>query len=120
MLNFNSVLITSENPSQLVDFYKKILQKDVEWTGGNFHAFQAGVGGLVIGPHDQVKGKNPNPPRMMLNFATDDVEGEFQRIKDLGVTVIAEPYEPMEEAEGWIATFEDPDGNYFQLMTPYK
>jgi predicted enzyme related to lactoylglutathione lyase len=29
--------------------------------------------------------------------------------------VIAEPYAI---GEGWIATLADPDGNYFQLMTP--
>lgn len=34
--------------------------------------------------------------------------------------VIAEPYHPEEEEDdssGKIATFEDPDGNYFQLMS---
>ena len=42
---------------------------------------------------------------------------EFARIKKLGAKVIKEPYE-MEKM--WIATFADPDGNYFQLMSPWK
>jgi predicted enzyme related to lactoylglutathione lyase len=25
-----------------------------------------------------------------------------------------------ENTGGWIATFADPDGNYFQLMTPWE
>ncbi len=25
-----------------------------------------------------------------------------------------------ENTDGWIATFSDPDGNYFQLMTPWE
>jgi predicted enzyme related to lactoylglutathione lyase len=32
--------------------------------------------------------------------------------------VVQEPYQPGEEPEGWIATFSDPDDNYFQLMSP--
>lgn len=55
----------------------------------------------------------------MLNFDTDDVKGEFDRIKKLGVAVIAEPYQ-MEGFDMWIATFADPDGNFFQLMTPWE
>jgi predicted enzyme related to lactoylglutathione lyase len=32
--------------------------------------------------------------------------------------VVAEPYS-FEQAPGtWIATFSDPDGNYFQLVSP--
>jgi predicted enzyme related to lactoylglutathione lyase len=44
------------------------------------------------------------------------VKAEFERIKDLGAEVVAEPYEP---GEGMLmCTFADPDGNYFQLMSP--
>jgi predicted enzyme related to lactoylglutathione lyase len=28
------------------------------------------------------------------------------------------PYPPGEEPDGWIATFSDPDDNYFQLVSP--
>ena len=54
---------------------------------------------------------------MILNFETKEVKEEFERIKETGATVIKEPYE-MQGA--WIATFADPDGNYFQLMTPWE
>jgi predicted enzyme related to lactoylglutathione lyase len=53
----------------------------------------------------------------MINFETQQVKEEFERIKALGSTVIKEPYE-MEG--GWIATLADPDGNYFQLVTPME
>jgi predicted enzyme related to lactoylglutathione lyase len=32
--------------------------------------------------------------------------------------VIRDPYNPDQEPEGLIATFADPDDNYFQLMSP--
>jgi predicted enzyme related to lactoylglutathione lyase len=37
----------------------------------------------------------------------------------LGTRVVAEPYR-MGEGDMWIATFADPDGNYFQLMSPWE
>jgi predicted enzyme related to lactoylglutathione lyase len=46
------------------------------------------------------------------------VKGEFDRIKGLGAAVQQEPYQPGGAEEMWIATFEDPDGNYFQLASP--
>jgi hypothetical protein len=32
------------------------------------------------------------------------------------------PYQPDKERDSnaWLATFADPDGNYFQLLTPMK
>lgn len=46
------------------------------------------------------------------------MKGEAERIKGLGVTVQHEPYQPGGNANMWLATFEDPDGNYFQLASP--
>jgi len=88
--------------------------EDNGWFG-----FRVGDGSLAIGPHSEVKGKNPQPGRIMLNFATADVNGEFERIKALGAEVVAEPYEP--GGGGMVmCTFADPDGNYFQLTTPWE
>jgi predicted enzyme related to lactoylglutathione lyase len=58
-----------------------------------------------------------NPERIIINFETDDVKGEFERIKDLNAEIISDPYEM---GGMWIATFADPDGNYFQLVSPWK
>lgn len=118
MLNFNSILIFTENPSELASFYEKVFQKEPDWKEGEYSGFQAGSGFLTIGPHDKVIGKNQNPERLLVNFETEDVRGEFDRIKELGAKVITEPYNPGESPEMLIATFEDPDGNYFQLMSP--
>lgn len=120
MLNLNSLLIFSDNPKVLLDFYKKVVGKDPNWTGGDFAGFKIGDGYLMVGPHDKVKGKNKTPERLMFNLQTEDVKGEFTRIKKLGAQVIAEPYQPGEEPSMWLATFADPDGNYFQLASPME
>ena len=119
MLNFSSTLLFSENPQKLIDFYKKVFEKDPDMVMEDYAGFVMGKGFFSIGPHDKVKGKNTHPERVLFNFETEDVKGEFERIKKLGADVIAEPY-TMGDANSWIATFADPDGNYFQIMTPWK
>ena len=117
MLNFNSIMIGTDDPKGLTDFYTKVLGKPT-WEDSGFTGWQAGDGALMIGPHSEVKGRNEMPGRIILNFVTPDVKREFERIKDLGVTVQHEPYQPGGAPDMWLATFEDSDGNYFQLASP--
>ena len=118
-MNLNSILIGSEHPKALVDYYTELFGKP-GWEGGEFTGWPIGGGFLVVGPHNEVKGKNPDPGRILWNIETPDVKAEFDRLKAAGATVIQEPYHPGEEPKGWIATFADPDGNYFQLMSPME
>src|SRR5438874_2156197 len=120
MLSLNSLLLFSENPAKLAEFYKKVLQKDPEWEDHGYSGFGVGKGMLMIGPHDKVHGKNKNPERLIFNFETKDVEEEFERLKKLGATIVKEPYHPMEADKMLIATLADPDGNFFQLATPME
>ena len=55
---------------------------------------------------------------MIWNIESADVKGDFERLKAAGATVVQEPYSPGVAPEAWIATFSDPDGNYFQLTSP--
>lgn len=120
MLNFNSLLVFSEKPETLVDFYKKVFQKEPDMSGGGFSGWKIGASFFAIGPHSNVHGKSQNPERLMFNFETEDVKGEFERIKSLGANVVALPYQPSEMENMEIATLADPDGNYFQLASPMK
>lgn len=73
---------------------------------------------LSVGPHSEVNGKTQEPERIMFNLETTEVQKEFGRISKIdGVKVIKARYEM---GGAWIATLADPDGNYFQLMTPWK
>lgn len=117
MLNLNTVMIGSEDPKELNAFYTKVLGAP-GWEGGGFVGWQAGSGWLMVGPHSDVKGRNEMPGRIMVNFETSDVKAEFERIKGVGARVQQEPYQPGEAPEMWLATFEDPEGNYFQLASP--
>jgi predicted enzyme related to lactoylglutathione lyase len=116
-MDLNSILIGSEDPQRLVDYYTKLLGEPA-FSEGGFTGWPIGSGFVTVGAHSEVKGRNPNPGRVIWNIETPDVQEVFDKLKAAGGIVVAEPYS-FEGAPGsWIATFEDPDGNYFQLMTP--
>jgi predicted enzyme related to lactoylglutathione lyase len=120
MLKLNSILLCSEDPQKLADFYSDVFNREPDWQDYGYFGFAFGKFMLSIGPHDKVKGINKHPERVLINFDTYEVKEEFERIKTLGTKVIAEPYKMGEDSDTWIATFADPDGNYFQLMTPWE
>ena len=116
-MNLNSILIGSEDPKALTDYYTRLFGTP-GWADGGYTGWQIGTGAVVVGPHDEVKGKNVHPGRLIWNIESPDVQGDFERFKAAGATVVREPYNPGEESDGWIATFSDPDDNYFQLTSP--
>ena len=118
-MNLNSILIGSEDPKALADYYTKLFGAP-GWDDGGYTGWQVGTGGITIGPHDQVHGKNPEPGRLIWNIESNDVKGDFEKFKAAGATVVREPYGFDEAPDAWIATFADPDGNYFQLVSPMQ
>ncbi len=117
-MNLNSVLIGSEDPQRLVDYYTKLFG-DPAWKEGGFTGWQLGSGGIMVGPHDQVKGTNAEPGRVIWNIETPEVKTEFDRMVAAGATVVREPYNPADDGgDALLCTFSDPDENYFQLASP--
>jgi predicted enzyme related to lactoylglutathione lyase len=116
-LNLNNVMIGSAQPEVLGEFYTQVLDRAPDMKEGGWYGWLVGASWLSIGQHSEVRDRAKEPQRVILNFETKDVPGEFERIKTAGSTVVKEPY----ELQGmWIATFADPDGNYFQLMSPWE
>jgi len=118
-MNLNGLLIGSENPERLRDYYTKLFGKP-NWDEGGYFGWQLGSGSMTIGPHDQVKGKSREPGRVIWNIEEPDVKSQFEKLRAAGASVVKEPYQPGEGQEMWIATFSDPDNNYFQLMSPMQ
>ncbi len=115
-MNFNGILIGSEDPKRLAEFYTKLFGEPM-FSDGGYVVWQIGSGYVTVGPHDQVSGRNQQPGRLLWNVESTDVQGDFERFKAAGATVVAEPYS-MGDDPGKIATLADPDDNYFQLMSP--
>jgi predicted enzyme related to lactoylglutathione lyase len=119
MLNLNSVMIGTKQPKVMAAFYENVFGQAagmIDQEHG-FYGWQVGAAYFSILDHSEMVGSTKDPGRILMNFETRQVKQEFERIKAFGTTVIREPYEMQ---GGWIATLADPDGNYFQLVSPMQ
>lgn len=117
-MNLNSILIGAEDPQRLADYYTKLFGEPM-WNAGGYIGWMIASGALTIGPHSEVSGRNVHPGRIIWNIESAEVKGDFERFKAAGATVVRDPYNPDQGSDdGFIATFADPDDNYFQLMSP--
>ena len=117
-MNFNGILIGSEDPTRLADYYRRLFGEP-GWDDGGYTGWMLGSGGVTVGPHSDVHGPSESPGRIIWNIETEDVQGDFARMRDAGAIVVREPYSFEQMPSTWIATLADPDGNYFQLMSPF-
>lgn len=115
-----SVLLFSENAAELAGFYKekvglKLTNEFLMEEKDEVYEFKMPQGSpLFIGDHSKVKGKNKLPDRMLFNLEVDDIEKEAKRLKKNKVKLVQDVYHI--ENYGYIATFMDVDGNFFQLV----
>lgn len=119
----DAVTLFSENATKLAKFYEEKvgLKASGEFVMGegknetNVYMFEYKKGSdFGIIDHSDVKGKNKNPDRYLINFEVDDIKKEVAKLKSNKVKVVKDTYHV--EMYGWIATFVDIDGNYFQLV----
>lgn len=115
-----AVLIGSANAKKLAEFYKKNvgLKQESVWenpeNGEEGYQIKAGKSNIYIMDHSKIKGKAKDPNRLIFNIEVDDIEKEVKRLKKAKVKVVADIYHM--QGYGLIATFADPDGNYFQFV----
>ncbi len=114
----DGVLLSSEDSQKLADFYKEKvgLNCTMEFEMGdkseNVFVFEDVK--LYINQHSEVHGQTKEPERFILNFETDDIEEEVGKLDKAGVKKIKDTYHI--EGYGLVATYEDVDGNYFQVV----
>ena len=65
-MNFNNILIGSDNAEALVEYYTKLFGPP-QFSEGGFTGWQFGDGFVSIGAHSEVHGKNPHPGRLIWN-----------------------------------------------------
>lgn len=120
-MKLSGIMLNTEDAKKLSEFYTKILGKP-DWEMNGMYGYGGTGNNIMIMNHSEVKGKNAMPARIMLSFAVDDTKKEFDRIKEAGAEVVAEPYQPDKDNQPniWLATLADPDGNYIQLSTPWS
>jgi len=99
----------------LLPFYRDVVGLTVSVDTPEFVVLGSNPRGpsVTLGTHSEVKGKNADPARHMVGLETDDVEGEYRRLKGKGVEFLGEP-EKFDQVT--VATFKDREGNYVQLL----
>ena len=118
-MKFSGILIGTDDAPRLVEYYTRVLGEP-GFSDSGYTGWQFGDAWITVGPHDQVTGKNQQPGRLIWNLVSEDVQADAARFKAAGATVVAEPYTMGDDGKSWIATFADPDDNYFQLMSPME
>ena len=115
------ILLFSAKPGRLARFYadkvglKITLEAETGEKGEEMYGFEFESGSnLYILNHSRITGKNKNPERMMFNLEVSDIESSVKKLERGGVKKIADTYHLQDYS--YIATFEDIDGNYFQLV----
>jgi len=108
-----AINITSEQPQQLMQFYRDVVglppQKDM-----GEGALIFGGATLFIDGHSETHGAAKEPQRVLINLFVDDLKADQARIEAKGAKFIRK--EGKEPWGGVISTFLDPDGNYCQLI----
>ncbi len=107
--------IWSEDINTLLPFYRDVVGLQVGVESPDFVIFgDQTQPALAIGTHSEVHGRTVEPARHMVGLLTDDIQADVARMKKAGVRFIEDP---TDQGDGfWLATFEDPDGNFLQLF----
>ena len=63
-MDFNNILIGSDNPDRLVDYYTPLFGEPM-WNEGGYVGWLIGRGGVTVGPHSEVHGPNKEPGRII-------------------------------------------------------
>ena len=112
------VIIWTDNLQRLVSFYEDVIGLQPHSVRPDFVAFSFGEMRLSLGRHTLVSGAAKDPHRIMINLGTDDIHADYRRLKEKGVHFLRPP--ERERWGGWVATFQDPDGNIVQLLEQPK
>lgn len=104
---------SSEDPERMRSFYRDVvgLSDDFPELGS---PFMAGETSMYVSPHSETHGQAKEPARVLLNLPVADLAAEQKRLEGLGVTFLRSA--GREAWGGFISTFQDPDGNYLQLV----
>ncbi len=112
--NIAGVVFWTEDVERMAVFYRDVLGLPVHSWRPTFVAFEAGGQRLNVGKHDGVSGRAKDPFRIMVHLNVRDIQQIYAQMQAHGVVFIRPP--EREHWGGWVATFEDPDGNILQLL----
>ena len=112
--NVVGVIIWTEDLERLAAFYQDVVGLIPHSVQPTFVSYSFGEMRFSLGVHEQVSGPSRDPYRVMINLGVTEIHRVYERLKERGVAFIRPPEQ--EHWGGWVATFQDPDGNILQLL----
>ena len=113
--------IGTKDAGALADFLKKAFEWDIKFDEKmDYHTISAGearngfYGGGLFGLKEECK----DHPYLTLYIAVDDVDAKAKQIKELGGTIVQEPFDV--EGVGRICMFKEPQGQLLGLIKELK
>ncbi len=124
MFNGTFILIWSQDPDKLMQFYRDVLELElsekVDIPGDYGYEFRLTPQiKLWVGKHSEIKGSSKDSLRIMHNLNTDEVQKWFLKVKAAGCKILSQPSPaPFSTNENpvYVSTFLDPEGNCWQFM----
>ena len=121
-IEFREMTLITDDIKRLRAFYETVF--DMQGDGGDSHVvFELPGGSLVLWRSENMEETAPGAMAdtgtgcLMMNFEVDDVDGYYERIKDLDVEWLLKPTtHPWKRRAMW---FRDPDGNglsFYQVL----
>jgi predicted enzyme related to lactoylglutathione lyase len=106
MNDYDNFILPAKDLGEVKEFYQKIgLPIKFDFSDRGMVAFKVGNQEAAIILQDVKKFPDVKPA---IWFVVDDVKLEYQKLKNKGVSFIAEPFRIQ---TGYAALFEDPSGN---------
>ncbi len=105
---------TPDRFAAMRSFYVDVLGLHPRSDRERFVNFEFGEQRLTVTVHSDLDGESTDPLHLMINLATDDIEGDYEAAMARGARSLRPP--EMEPWGGIVATLADPDGNIVQLL----
>ena len=108
-----TLMIGTEQPAVLARFYGEVLGLE-RLSQYRDPVFRTAGANIRILKHSGISGRTREGARLQINLLVADVRREWERIAAQGVQIVRTP--EVERWGGMVATMEDPDGNYVQII----
>lgn len=112
------ISIVTRNVPALSEFYSLILSKDFDSSRGKEKRSEIHFGEFTLSIIDNGKPPKEKEERVILQFEVKNVDEEYERLKNLGITITEVP---TTYPWGWRAMgIEDPEGNHIDFVCKMK
>ncbi|OEV05379.1 VOC family protein [Streptomyces oceani] len=112
-----AIVLGSTNPERLWEWYRTAFAPEAKPEDGVLALELAGNTYLIFERRDDVAPGTAEPGRLLVNFDVTDIHATERWLnQELSVRWVR-PVTDM-DGEAYLATLEDPDGNYVQIVQP--